>query len=137
MSIRAEGSPVKLLNVIKNPVSDHLPTGCRKYLMTHNTDNFMLPQQFASMINGEKPGLSFYWVLIRSCLSGHGFISAIYNHTTFLDDPVAIVIGGIAHGKVSTDYTEMDVKISNYPLSAALACAKMSTAFEELWKVEG
>lgn len=49
MSIRAEGSPVKLLNVIKNPVTDHLPIGCRKYLMTYNTDHFMLPRSFAEV----------------------------------------------------------------------------------------
>ncbi len=58
MSIRAEGSPVKLLNVVKNPVGDHLPTGCRKYLMTYSTDNFMLPAQFASLVQEEKPGRS-------------------------------------------------------------------------------
>ncbi|KAI6174558.1 hypothetical protein M3Y97_01003900 [Aphelenchoides bicaudatus] len=107
MSIRAEGSPIKLLNVIKNPVSDHLPVGCRKYLMSYNTDNFIMPNTFAQNIHQEKP-----------------------------DEPVAIVIGGIARGKIVTDYTEMDVKISNYPLSAALACAKMTTAFEALWGVE-
>jgi rRNA small subunit pseudouridine methyltransferase Nep1 len=121
MSIRAEGSPVKLLNVIKNPVSNHLPTGCRKYLMTYNTDNFMMPEKFASMVRDEKPGK-----LVES------YIQTLY----FLDAPLAIVIGGIARGKISTDYTEMDVKISNYPLSAALVCAKMTTAFENLWEVE-
>lgn len=52
------------------------------------------------------------------------------------DEPIAVVVGGIARGKIVTDYTEMDVKISNYPLSAALACAKLTTAFEALWGIE-
>ncbi|XP_016778364.1 ribosomal RNA small subunit methyltransferase NEP1 isoform X2 [Pan paniscus] len=37
--------------------------------------------------------------------------------------------------KVSVEYTEKMVSISNYPLSAALTCAKLTTAFEEVWGV--
>ncbi|NP_001396713.1 ribosomal RNA small subunit methyltransferase NEP1 isoform 5 [Mus musculus] len=37
--------------------------------------------------------------------------------------------------KVSVEYTEKMVSISNYPLSAALTCAKVTTAFEEVWGV--
>ena len=37
--------------------------------------------------------------------------------------------------KVHTDYTEAEVKISNFPLSAALACAKLTNAFEEIWNI--
>ncbi|XP_077986830.1 ribosomal RNA small subunit methyltransferase NEP1-like [Glandiceps talaboti] len=49
--------------------------------------------------------------------------------------PIVIVIGAMAHGKVSVDYTEEDVSISNYPLSAALTCAKICSAFEEGWGI--
>uniref|UniRef100_A0A2K5K972 18S rRNA (pseudouridine(1248)-N1)-methyltransferase n=1 Tax=Colobus angolensis palliatus TaxID=336983 RepID=A0A2K5K972_COLAP len=35
----------------------------------------------------------------------------------------------------SVEYTEKMVSISNYPLSAALTCAKLTTAFEEVWGV--
>ncbi|KAI6238535.1 Ribosomal RNA small subunit methyltransferase nep-1 [Aphelenchoides fujianensis] len=107
MTIRAEESPVKLLNVIKNPITDHLPVGCRKYLMTFNTDTFLKPREFAQTVHRELP-----------------------------DAPLAVVVGGIARGRILTDYTEMDVKVSNYPLSAALTCAKLCTAFEEQWEVE-
>jgi len=51
------------------------------------------------------------------------------------DGPAAIVIGAFAHGAVEVDYTEKTVSISNYPLSAALTCAKMCSAFEEVWGV--
>lgn len=37
--------------------------------------------------------------------------------------------------QVNVDYTEKTVSISNYPLSAALTCAKMCSAFEEVWGV--
>ncbi|XP_044535428.1 ribosomal RNA small subunit methyltransferase NEP1 isoform X2 [Gracilinanus agilis] len=37
--------------------------------------------------------------------------------------------------KINVDYTEKMVSISNYPLSAALTCAKLTTAFEEAWGI--
>ena len=37
--------------------------------------------------------------------------------------------------QVDIDYIEDTVAISQYPLSAALACAKICTAFEEVWGV--
>jgi rRNA small subunit pseudouridine methyltransferase Nep1 len=37
---------------------------------------------------------------------------------------------------VSVDYTEKDIAISEYPLSAALTCAKLCCAFEEAWSVQ-
>ena len=79
------------------------------------------------------------------------------------DEPIVIVVGGISHGKVffkysgmnfnktfkiNVDYTEGEIKISNYPLSAgkkfllffyelniALCCAKLTSSFEQLWGV--
>lgn len=50
-------------------------------------------------------------------------------------DPIVFVVGAFAHGQVKVEYTEKMVSISNYPLSAALTCAKVTTAFEEVWGV--
>ncbi|XP_007469447.1 PREDICTED: ribosomal RNA small subunit methyltransferase NEP1 [Lipotes vexillifer] len=50
-------------------------------------------------------------------------------------DPVVFVVGAFAHGRLDVEYTEKMVSISNYPLSAALTCAKLTTAFEEAWGV--
>jgi rRNA small subunit pseudouridine methyltransferase Nep1 len=44
-SIRAADSSVKLLKVIKNPVNDHLPTGCRKVLMSYSASEVVRPAQ--------------------------------------------------------------------------------------------
>ncbi|XP_059487320.1 ribosomal RNA small subunit methyltransferase NEP1-like isoform X2 [Neocloeon triangulifer] len=51
------------------------------------------------------------------------------------EEPIAIVVGAMANGKVTTSYTEEDISISNYPLSAALTCTKLCSAFEETWGV--
>ena len=107
LCIRAEDNTTKLLNVIKNPVADHLPVGCRKFLMTHQTDELTKAPEFARSVIEERPNA-----------------------------PLAVVVGGIARGRIKTDYTERDIKISEYSLSAALVCAKLTTAFEEAWQVE-
>lgn len=48
---------------------------------------------------------------------------------------VAVVIGAMAHESCEPDYVEETFSISRYPLSAALVCAKITSAFEEAWKV--
>ncbi|NXA29038.1 NEP1 methyltransferase, partial [Ibidorhyncha struthersii] len=100
LSVRAADGPQKLLKVIKNPVSDHLPVGCMK-----------IGTSFAV------PKVSDLRELVPTA------------------EPVTIVVGAFAHGSVNVDYTEKTVSISNYPLSAALTCAKITTAFEEVWGV--
>lgn len=37
--------------------------------------------------------------------------------------------------QVCVDYTEQDIAISEYPLSAALTCTKICSAFEEAWGI--
>lgn len=100
MSVRATDSNTKLMKVIKNPITDHLPVGCKKYVMSFTgkltTCKELVPKE---------------------------------------EEPIALVVGAFAHGNVSTDYTEGDFSISNYPLSAALACSKLCNAFEEVWGI--
>ncbi|CAH0699212.1 unnamed protein product [Spodoptera exigua] len=99
-AIRASDGPMKLLKVIKNPVTSHLPVGARKVTM------------------------SFSSTVVKNC-----------RELVPKDEPIVIVIGAMAHGKVEVDYSEDVISISNYPLSAALTCAKLCTAFEEVWDV--
>jgi rRNA small subunit pseudouridine methyltransferase Nep1 len=49
--------------------------------------------------------------------------------------PIALIVGAFAHGNVEVDYTEETISISNFPLSGALTCAKLCTAFEEVWEI--
>jgi len=64
--VRASDGPMKLLKVIKNPVTNHLPVGCRKILMSFNASEVLNPRELVPA-----------------------------------EDPIAIVIGAMAHGQVS------------------------------------
>lgn len=99
-SIRANDTSTKLLKVIKNPITDHIPVGCKKYAMSF----------------GGK---------LKSCKE------LVPNE----EEPVALVIGAFAHGSINVDYTEDTFSISNYPLSAAITCSKICSAFEESWGI--
>lgn len=102
MSVRAADTTVKLMKVIKNPITDHLPVGCKKYVMSYTGTLVKSPRELVPKND---------------------------------DEPIALVIGSFAHGNVDIDYTEGSFSISNYPLSAALACSKLCNAFEEAWNV--
>ena len=52
------------------------------------------------------------------------------------DSPLVVVVGAMAHGSVYPEFTNQTVSISGYPLSAALTCAKICSATEEVWGVK-
>lgn len=43
-SVRATDSPMKLLKVIRNPITDHLPVGCRKLGTSFSAPNLVNPR---------------------------------------------------------------------------------------------
>lgn len=91
---------MKLLKVIKNPITNHLPVGVKKI------------------------GTSF-----------SAKVTKCSELVPVGEDPIVFVIGAMARGNIDVDYTEDTVSISNYPLSAALTCTKLCSAFEESWGV--
>jgi len=104
LCIRAADSSQKLLSVIRNPVSDHLPPGCVKLCTSFNSER----------------------------------ISTIHDIVPPKAErarPIVLVVGAIARGQINVNYTEGTLKISNYPLSAALTCAKLCHCFEEDWGI--
>ncbi|KAI1285682.1 Ribosomal RNA small subunit methyltransferase NEP1 [Halotydeus destructor] len=101
LSIRSSQGAQKLLKVIKNPVTLHLPPGCRKIGTSFQAEKLVKPSELV----------------------------------TDADSPVCIVIGAHAHGPADVDYTEEVVSVSQYPLSAALACTKIVSAYEEGWGI--
>jgi len=103
LTIRASDTSQKLLKVIKNPITNHLPVGCKKYLTSFHTEQVSNVSDFAQ------------------------------NHPT--DQPLVVVVGAFAKGTLDCDYTDESFSISNYPLSAAITCSKLCTAFEDKWKV--
>lgn len=98
-----EGNAV-LMKVIKNPVTDHLPSGCKKIATSHKASSVVQLSTYVPSITKD-------------------------------DGPVVVVIGGFAHGNLQLDWVDETISISNYPLSAALCCAKFCNAFEEAWGV--
>lgn len=100
-AVRANDGPMKLLKVIKNPITNHLPVGIRKICMSFSSKKVLNCRELVPKT----------------------------------DEPIAFVIGAMAHGKIDPDYTEDTISISNYPLSAALTCTKLCSAFEEVWNV--
>lgn len=101
LSVRASDGNVKLLKAIRNPVTDHLPVGCKKIGTSFTAKKLVHPRDLAPT-----------------------------------DDPIVVVIGAMAHGKVEVDYVEEEVSFSQYHLSAALACAKLCSGFEEAWNIK-
>ncbi|XP_067636902.1 ribosomal RNA small subunit methyltransferase NEP1 [Eurosta solidaginis] len=111
-NVRANDTSAILMKVIKNPVTDHLPVGCKKYAM------------------------SFSGKLVANCRDLVPRIQKDGKDTEEpAEEPIVLVVGAFAHGVLKTDYAEGLISISNYPLSAAIACVKLCSAFEEVWGV--
>ncbi|XP_053680826.1 ribosomal RNA small subunit methyltransferase NEP1 [Anopheles nili] len=100
-SIRAAESQKKLMRIVKNPITNHLPVGCRKLAMSYSAKEVKNAKELVPAV----------------------------------DEPLAVVVGAFAHGNLNLDYTEDTISISNYPLSAALTCTKLCSAFEEVWGI--
>eukprot|EP00050_Salpingoeca_kvevrii_P015122 m.43767 g.43767 ORF g.43767 m.43767 type:complete len:240 (-) comp6171_c0_seq1:179-898(-) len=102
LSVSARNGP-KLLKVIKNPITDHLPTGCRKICTSYSAPKCVRPRE--------------------------------YFPTFAKDEPLVVVVGAVAHGAIEVDYADEQLAISQYAMSAAGVCAKLTDACEEMWGV--
>jgi rRNA small subunit pseudouridine methyltransferase Nep1 len=110
LSIRSQDTVqggIKLLKVIKNPITDHFPVGCKKISTSFGVT-------------------STHLVNIRDYAR---------DECGDINQSVVFVIGAMAKGSVNVDYHEDTISISSYPLSAALTCSKVCAAFEEKWNV--
>ncbi|EPQ59757.1 Nep1-domain-containing protein [Gloeophyllum trabeum ATCC 11539] len=104
LSIRGVNGSEKLLKVIKNPVTDHLPPNTHKITLS-----------------GDAPTvrLSSY---LRALPETHS---------------IAIFVGAMARGKddFADAVADEKISVSNYPLSASVACGKFCCALEEMWDI--
>lgn len=133
LSISAKGPHGrKLLKVIKNPVTDHLPTGCVKIGAFVILGAFLpfFPPSTSGLIPPfpPPPGTSYG---AKKCVKLHEFVPSAIG----LDRPFAVVIGAVAHGSINADYVDDDIAISNYAMSAAGVCARFTNVCEDLWGV--
>ena len=69
---------MKLLKVIRNPITDHLPVGCRKLGTSFSSPNVVNPRNLV-------PG----------------------------DEPISVVVGAVAHGKVCFEKQDSQVLDNN------------------------
>jgi rRNA small subunit pseudouridine methyltransferase Nep1 len=103
LHIRSKDGSKKLLSVIKNPILDHLPTGCRKIGLSGDSETVKISE----FISNRLP----------------------------TDEPVVFFVGAMPHGDDNFEYAEEKISISDYSLSAAVACSKLCHSYEDLWNV--
>jgi rRNA small subunit pseudouridine methyltransferase Nep1 len=105
LSIRSTQGGERLLKVIKNPVTDHLPSGCRKIVCSGDGPLVRMSQFAQSVGGGEDP----------VC-----FIVGSFAHGK--DD-------------FADSYCDEKISVSEFPLSASVTCSKICNSFEELWSI--
>ncbi|KAF7331588.1 hypothetical protein MKEN_00038300 [Mycena kentingensis (nom. inval.)] len=104
LSIRGVNGPEKLLKVIRNPITDHLP-----------------PNTVKLTLSGDAPTvrLSSY---LKSLPTTHS---------------IAVFVGAMARGRddFADAYVDEKISISEYSLSASVACGKFCCAMEDIWDI--
>jgi rRNA small subunit pseudouridine methyltransferase Nep1 len=105
LSIRSVNSEEKLLKVIKNPITDHLPHKCRKVT------------------------LSFDAPVVKT----QDYIEKLDD-----DESICVFVGAMARGKDSfaDEFVDEKIGLSNYPLSASVACSKFCHGAEDAWGIQ-
>ena len=105
LKIRSADGNEVLMRVIKNPVTDYLPAGARKVATSSHASVKVDIDKFVAELTKDNA------------------------------KPAVFVIGSFAKGDVEVDYTSDRISFSEYPLSGALACAKVTCAFEKAWGI--
>lgn len=133
-AIRATDTSATLMKVIKNPITDHLPVGCKKYAMSFSGKLIKNCRDLVP-VAGKKNIMSVDVENVKNALPNANAEAKMLPADEEEEEPIVLVVGAFAHGVLKTDYTEGLFSISNYPLSAAIACSKLCSAFEEVWGV--
>jgi len=104
LSIRSVNSQEKLLKVIKNPITDHLPPNCRKVTLSFDAEVVKVSD---------------------------------FMQTIGPKESVCVFVGAMAKGKddFADAFKDEAISISNYSLSASVACSKFCHAAEDAWNV--
>ncbi|KAJ7446891.1 Alpha/beta knot methyltransferase [Mycena galericulata] len=104
LSIRGVNGPEKLLKVVKNPVTDHLPPNTIKLTLS---------------CDAKTQRLSSYLPTLPQTHS------------------IAVFVGAMARGRddFADAFVDEKISISEYALSASVACGKFCCALEELWDI--
>lgn len=120
LSIRSVNGSEKLLKVIRNPVTDHFPPGTYKITLSYDAPLRRLSSHLPTLLNKPQEGAT------------PGPDGKQQPRT------LAVFLGAMAHGKDDfADQYGLDEKmsLSEYSLSASVACGKFCCAMEEIWDV--
>ncbi|CAI6338854.1 unnamed protein product [Periconia digitata] len=102
--IRSTTSNEKLIQVIKNPITDHLPPNCRKVTLSFDSEVVRVSDYIAGLEKKES---------------------------------IAVFIGAMAKG--NDDFADKikddTIAISQFNLSASVACSKFCHAAEDVWGI--
>ena len=104
LSIRSTTSQEKLLKVIKNPITDHLPPDCRKVTLSFDAEVVRV----RDYIEGLRP-----------------------------TESICVFVGAMAKGNddFADSFKDDSISISNFSLSASVACSKFCHAAEDAWNI--
>ncbi|KAM7183230.1 Alpha/beta knot methyltransferase [Rhypophila sp. PSN 637] len=104
LSIKGANSQEKLLKVIQNPITDHLPPNCRKVTLSFDAPLRRVREYVDSMGPSES---------------------------------ICVFVGAMAKGadNFADAYVDEKISISNYSLSASVACSKFCHAAEDSWDI--
>ena len=105
LSIRSLTGTEKLLKVIKNPITDHLPTNCVKITMSSDAP-VVKTSHYVTTLPKDK-SICFF---VGAFASGPDEFANVYG----LDDKIGV---------------------SEYNLSASITCGKICNAFEDMWNI--
>ncbi|KAJ2454514.1 18S rRNA pseudouridine methyltransferase [Coemansia sp. RSA 2336] len=105
MSIRSVNGSDRLLKVIKNPVSQYLPPDALKLTFSYDAPTVHLQTWLRKKLDQNQN--------------------------------IVVAIGALAHGKddFADAYVDEKIGISEYPLSASVACGKLTCALEDIWGI--
>lgn len=104
LSIRSTNSQEKLLKVIKNPITDHLPPNCRKVTLSFDAPVVRVREYMEALEPTES---------------------------------ICFFVGAMAKGAdtFADEFCDEKISISNYSLSASVACSKFCHAAEDAWDI--
>lgn len=102
--IRSTTSQEKLIQVIKNPITDHLPPNCRKVTLSFDAEVVKVSD---------------------------------YIQTLKKNESICVFIGAMAKGNddFADSIKDDSISISNFNLSASVACSKFCHAAEDIWGI--
>ncbi|KAI0550908.1 essential for mitotic growth 1 [Xylaria curta] len=104
LSIRSTNSQEKLLRVIQNPITDHLPPNCRKVTLSFDAE-ITRPRDYIQNLGPT--------------------------------ESICVFVGAMAKGSdnFADEFVDEKIAISNYSLSASVACSKFCHAAEDVWDI--